>query len=274
VNEVRRVPGKMNRLLLHVAERGSQPGTRVPPLLFVHGACLGAWCWEEHFLDYFGELGYYAVALDLRGHGASAGRDALQDATIDDFVNDVSAVATRFDRPPIVAGHSMGGLIVQRFASRNPASGVVLLAPSPIGGMRRYGWALVRARPLLFLRAWIARDMLKLYPDNRAVRHIMFSPGTPEGIVSRCRELLQPESWRACMEMNDPIAPPYIVACPMLVLGGELDETVPAEAVIETARAYRAAVHMVPAAGHNLMLEPAWRDVACFVDQWARANHE
>ncbi len=207
---------------LHVIKHGAQSGTHTPPLIFVHGACLGAWCWEDHFLGYFGQLGYLSVALDLRGHGGSAGRDRLQGATIDDFVNDVSEVASRFGVPPVVVGHSMGGLIAQRFATRNPVSGVVLLASSPIGGMKRYGWALVRAHPLPFLKATIARDMLKIYPDNRRIRHIMFSPNTPEDTVTRCRERLQSESWRACMEMNEPISPLLNIPCPKLILGGEL----------------------------------------------------
>jgi len=242
---------------LKVIEHSGQSRTGGPPLLFVHGACLGAWCWEDHFLSYFGQLGYHAVALDLRGHGGSAGRDRLQECTINDFVSDVAEVASRFAMPPVVVGHSMGGLITQRFAARNPAAGVVLLAPSPIGGMKRYGWALVRAHPLPFLQATITRDIRRIYPDNRRVRHFMFSPRTPETTVTRCRERLQPESWRACQEMNGPIVPTLSITCPTLVLGGELDRTVPAEAIKETAKAYRAASHIFSGVGHNLMLEPS-----------------
>jgi len=166
----------------------------------------------------------------------------------------------------------MGGLIAQRFAAWNPASGVVLLASSPIGGMKRNGWALLRAHPLPFLKAMMTRDMLQIYPDNRRVRHIMFSPGTPENTVNRCRERLQSESWRACMEMNKPISPPLTIPCPMLVLGGDLDHTVPAELVIETGEAYRAPTHIFAGVGHNLMLEPSWQEVARYVDRWVQAS--
>ena len=259
---------------LHTIERKGQARTGIPPLLFVHGACLGAWCWEDHFLGYFEQLGYHAVALDLRGHGASAGRESLQKATIADFVDDVSEVAARFASPPVVVGHSMGGLITQRFATTHPTSGVVLLAPSPICGMKRYGWAMVRANPLPFLKAFLARDMIKLYLDDRPVRHIMFSPRTPDNTVTRCRERLQSESWRACLEMNEPISPPLEIACPMLVLGGEFDHTVPAEAVTETGQAYGATVQIFPGVGHNLMLEPSWREVADCIDRWIKTNTE
>jgi len=63
------------------------------PILFVHGAWHGAWCWAEHFLPHFAERGYSAHALSLRGHGASAGRAQLRRTRIADYVADVAQVA-------------------------------------------------------------------------------------------------------------------------------------------------------------------------------------
>ncbi|MCA9946237.1 MAG: alpha/beta fold hydrolase, partial [Anaerolineales bacterium] len=48
------------------------------PLLFIHGAWHGAWCWEEHFLPYFAERGYAVYAPSLRGHGQSSGQERLR----------------------------------------------------------------------------------------------------------------------------------------------------------------------------------------------------
>ncbi len=55
--------------MLEVIDKGS--GNAGPPLLFIHGAWHGAWCWDEHFLDFFANNGFHAVALSLRGHGNS-----------------------------------------------------------------------------------------------------------------------------------------------------------------------------------------------------------
>ena len=54
------------------------------PLLFVHGAFTGAWCWDEHFLPFFAEAGYAAHAVSLSGHGRSRGRDRLDQLSIAD----------------------------------------------------------------------------------------------------------------------------------------------------------------------------------------------
>ena len=86
-----------------------------PPILFVHGAWHGAWCWDEFFLDYFAAHGFEAHALSLRAHGASEGRAQLHRCRIRHYVEDVAAVAARPQTSPILVGHSMGGFVVQKF---------------------------------------------------------------------------------------------------------------------------------------------------------------
>ncbi len=239
-----------------------------PPLLFIHGACLGAWCWTDGFLDFFAKAGYHAVAFNLRGHGRSSKPTSLAKISIDDYVDDVISVASKLAVPPIVIGHSMGGLIAQRFAACQPTSAIVLLAPSPYAGMRSQALRLFRAHPWSFFVASLTKNIFRIYPDNDSVREIMFSPKTPEVIVTHCRERMQKESWRACQEMNEPLKQPYPIQSPMLVLGGEHDSTVAPEAICETAVAYGAPCHIFADMGHNLMLEPAWQTVARYIDNW------
>jgi len=55
-----------------VIDKASTTEWHPVPLLFVHGACGTASVWDEHFLDFFADQDYRAVALSLRGHGASS----------------------------------------------------------------------------------------------------------------------------------------------------------------------------------------------------------
>ena len=57
--------------MLEVIDKGSSSESHPTPLLFVHGAWHGAWCWDEYFLDFFAYRGYRALAVSLRGHGNS-----------------------------------------------------------------------------------------------------------------------------------------------------------------------------------------------------------
>lgn len=51
---------------LEIIDHKPKDISKAVPLLFVHGAWHGAWCWEEYFLPYFAEHGYRSVALSLR----------------------------------------------------------------------------------------------------------------------------------------------------------------------------------------------------------------
>ena len=61
---------------------------RQTPLLFVHGAWHGAWCWER-FQSFFAKNGYVSVAMSLRGHGKSEGRHGLRWFSAAEYLADV-----------------------------------------------------------------------------------------------------------------------------------------------------------------------------------------
>ena len=137
------VQGFRMKHALEAIERGSSQPTERPPLLFVHGSAHGAWCWAEHFLDYFASHGFNAHALSLRSHGGSGGRKRLRWASIADYVDDVARVAASLPSAPIPAGHSLSGMVVQQYLARHVAPAAVLLAPGRQAGTatRRHGWA-------------------------------------------------------------------------------------------------------------------------------------
>ena len=106
--------------MLEVIDRGHVSESHPVPLLFVHGAWHGAWCWDEHFLSFFADKGYRAVVFSLRGHGRSETDKPLGTCTVADFVEDISMVADSLPTPPVVIGHSMGGFLVQKYLESHP----------------------------------------------------------------------------------------------------------------------------------------------------------
>ena len=99
-------------------------------ILLVHGAWHGPWCWDE-FSAYLGERGHEVRAVELRGHDRAPGRIWHR---LRDYVEDVRAAAAEFGEPPVLVGHSMGGLVVQKCLEDGEAAGAVLLAPPPRRG--------------------------------------------------------------------------------------------------------------------------------------------
>lgn len=104
-----------------------------PAIVFVHGNMQGAWVYSN-WLKVAHESGVPAVAVDVRGHGGLPTED-LMTAGLSDYGDDVADVARTFAHPPVIAGHSLGGAIVGVGASRAPASGLILLTPSPPANM-------------------------------------------------------------------------------------------------------------------------------------------
>ena len=106
------------------------PGNTHPPIVFVHGICHGAWCWEN-YIEYFCGKGYDCYAFSLRGHWGSY---PAWNATISDYVSDLDQIISYIpNKKPVVVGHSMGGAIVQKYLELYPdkLSGIVLLASVP-----------------------------------------------------------------------------------------------------------------------------------------------
>src|SRR5689334_22597448 len=84
-------PGRLGdtlpvKKMLEVIDKGSATERHPVPLLFVHGAWHAAWCWDEHFLAFFADRGYRAVALSLRGHGGSPTSKPLSRCSAADYV--------------------------------------------------------------------------------------------------------------------------------------------------------------------------------------------
>jgi pimeloyl-ACP methyl ester carboxylesterase len=249
--------------------RGRKPHT---PLLFVHGSCHGAWCWAENFLDYFAAHSYSSYALSLRGHGQSDGKDVVQWASVKDYVADVAHVANGLPQPPVLIGHSLGGLVVQKYLEKYEAPAAVLVASSPTSGMFVRGLALFCQRPLLFTKTFLTLDVQTVYGTPALVREMLFSASIEKAKVERYAGRFGKESFRAFLEMMFYLPKPKKVKSPMLVLGAANDAIVRPRAVQSTGRAYQATVKIFPDMAHDMMLEDGWEDVAAYIRQWLQKN--
>ncbi len=260
-------------MALEVIAKGERSESCPIPLLFVHGAWHGAWCWDEHFLDYFASLGYECIALSLRGHGGSPGVEKMNLYRIDDYVEDVAEVAATLDTPPIVLGHSMGGLVTQQYLARYSASAGVLLGSVPPKGVIGVVTQMLRHHPLRFMAANLFWNLYQLVNTPAKARELFYSAGVPEADVERYVEPLTNESYLAFIDMLILNLPKRgAVSVPMRVLGGELDSIFPPADVRATAAFYNTEATIYPETAHNLMLEPRWRDVADDIHAWIQAG--
>jgi pimeloyl-ACP methyl ester carboxylesterase len=172
--------------MLEVIDRSACSESHPVPLLFVHGAWHATWCWDEHFLDFFADKGYRALAVSLRGHGNSPTPNALRSCSMADYVDDVASGADSLPRRPAVIGHSMGGGVVQKYLESHEAPAAVLLASLPLQGIRGALLRLTGRHPWLTMKSmWTGDTMAMVNTAVRARQH-MFSTNTPERVVADC----------------------------------------------------------------------------------------
>jgi pimeloyl-ACP methyl ester carboxylesterase len=254
--------------MLEVIDKGTAGPSHPTPLLFVHGAWHAAWCWDEHFLDYFADRGYRAVALSFRGHGRSPTTKRLRDLSFADYVEDLTSVARGLPTPPVVVGHSMGGLITQLYLAANDAPAGVLMCSVPPQGYLRSGLRWMRRHPWHFAKLTVVGNSLPYVSTPELARERFFSPGTPEDLVRRYAARLQEESARSGLDGLVKLPQPGRVTAPVLVMGAVEDGAVTTSEVYATARAYRTDPVFFDGMGHDMMLEPGWVAVAQHLENW------
>jgi pimeloyl-ACP methyl ester carboxylesterase len=240
------------------------------PLLFVHGAFVGAWCWEAHFLDFFAALGHDCHALNLRGHGeGEAGGDL---ASLDDYVVDVLLAAEALPVPPVLIGHSMGAAVVQRAWRRARAPALALLAPVPPQGLLASSAMLALNSPVLFNEINRMQIGMSMQGEPALLRQAIFSPSLPEAEVMRHLARMRRESTRALMDLSWPqffwVDRVRQAEVPLLVLGAADDQLFPPAMVEASAALHNVNAEIVPGVAHAMMLDTGWRDVAERIAGW------
>jgi pimeloyl-ACP methyl ester carboxylesterase len=145
-----------------------------PPLVFVHGSFHSAWCWCEHWMDYFVERGYPVIALSLRGTEGTFAGEGVTKVKIDEHAADIKAFLNQVDTlvknrksggkddasppfwqnildslfpselpdnvKPVLISHSFGGAAVMKYMETFPdelinLSGAITLCSVPPGGL-------------------------------------------------------------------------------------------------------------------------------------------
>lgn len=98
------------------------------PLLFVHGAYTGSWMWSK-YIPHFVELGWDCYAMNLRSHYQSRVLD-LSRITVEDYLEDIREVLSLLDKPPVLIGFSMGGILSQKIAETAALAGLIIIDTS------------------------------------------------------------------------------------------------------------------------------------------------
>ena len=108
-------------------------------VVLIHGLWVTSLSWE-HWIDRYTERGYNVVAkgwpgMDLPIEEIRRDPSFLADLGVTEIVNHFDAIVRSLDRPPILMGHSFGGLIVQILLDRGLGAAGVAIDPAPVKGI-------------------------------------------------------------------------------------------------------------------------------------------
>lgn len=166
-----------------------------PPIVFVHGAWHGAWCWDARFLGYFADHGFDCHAPDLRGHGDSPAVNPMRWNRINDYVEDILSVVDGLDRRPVLIGHSMGGFICQHCMRRSDRLAAVgLLATVPHRGALPVSLKVARQRPLDFALVNLTWSLYPPVRDPAKAKHMFLEDNVSDADAAEFAGRLTDES--------------------------------------------------------------------------------
>jgi pimeloyl-ACP methyl ester carboxylesterase len=203
------------------------------------------------------------LAPELPGHGGSSALPGPAE-TLDPYADRIAAL---LPGPSVVVGHSLGGVVALRLASRHPelVLGLVLAGSAGIGSStprsRRALTLSSLVRPgkrLSPLRRFIAREPLLRrlvfrwvsVADPRA-----FDPVAAESFLAGSGLYTAIRAAGDALARTDPRVDLGRVRCPVLVLHGARDGQVPIRDAFEYSRRLRAPLRVIADCGHLLIGE-------------------
>ncbi|MEY4964545.1 MAG: hypothetical protein RL274_128 [Pseudomonadota bacterium] len=235
-----------------------------PPVLMIHGAFCGPWSLDG-LKEKFEAAGYKVTAPSLRFHDHSPAPAALGTTGLADYAADLEEEIAALKQPPILVGHSMGGLLAQMLAARTKVSALILLAPSAPWGVPPTTLFEIGAAQSMHMQPGYWNNVLEPSRDVALAHSLDKLPkDTRDAVYDR----FVPESGRATFEvmnwaldMNHASAVEAdVVTAPMLLLTGSEDRINPPSTVAKIAALYgaRATAEVLPGFGHWLIGEPGW----------------
>jgi pimeloyl-ACP methyl ester carboxylesterase len=248
-------------ILHHTAQTDDKKGS----IAFIHGAFMGAWCWQNNLLPYFAAKGYDTYAPSLRGHGASASDGRYKTRRLRHYVEDVCQFLSTLDGKIYLVGHSMGGHVVQHILNQlnTNIEKVVLIATVPPKGVWRITLKTIWHYPVLFAKVNLLQCFLPLFADANRVQQFFFGTERDDILLQYVCKNLEDESYLAYLDMlflNLPKPKPTKI--PVLVIGGKADFFFNEQDVSATANAFGVKPIFFANRGHNLFMEKGWEIVA------------
>ncbi len=253
-------------------------------VVFIHGLWVASSAWQP-WIDHFAAQGYQAIAPAWPGEQATvaATREKASDQAgfgIDELTDHFAKILDQFDTPPVVIGHSFGGLIAQKLLGQNKAAAAIAIDPAPIKGVKPLPIAQLRSafpvlgNPLNRGRAkGLTQAQWRYGFGNALTTEESDALWQQWSIPSPGRPLFQAATANFAPNSPAKVDTTNSGRGPLLITGGSADHTVPLVSARAAHGLYRKSsavtdFHEFEGRGHSLTIDHGWRDVADTALSW------
>jgi alpha-beta hydrolase superfamily lysophospholipase len=254
------------------------------PVVFIHGLWVAKGAWQA-WIDRFAAAGHEAVAPGWPGEAetpeeTNRSPEAQAGVGIDEVTRSFGNAAHGFDTPPVLVGHSFGGLIAQKLLGQGVGSAAVAISPAPMKGVLNLPPAQLRVASAVLgnpanrskakgltkeqYRYAFGNTLTPEESDELYDRWAIPSPAKPlfEGAVAN----FSPRS-PAMVEVGNSHRGP------LLIIAASDDHTVPASSSRSSYKRYHASPAVTEfkefdGRGHALTLDKGWTEVADYIIDW------
>ena len=254
------------------------------PLMLIHGAWLSSRSWEN-YADYFEKRGFAVSAPEWprKVGDVEEMRETADDSAglgVQEIVDHYAELIGELDEPPVLIGHSYGGLVVELLLDRGLGRAGVAMSPAPPKGILVLPFSTLKAGSpaLAHPSKWHGVVTLTLEEFTYAFVNTF----SPEDAAAAYERYAVPETGQIFYEAgfaNFHLHPPTEVhfknadRAPLLIVGATEDHTVPASLAKAAYKRYEAS----PAKSdylefegrpHLHMVAADWQEIAEAIDGW------
>ena len=259
------------------------PANRTP-VVFIHGMWLHASSWAP-WLELFRTAGYDPIAPGWPGEPgtvteARESPELVANASIDDATAHYTKIIDSLDAPPILIGHSFGGLFAEKLLGQGIGVAGVAIDPAQIKGVLSLPLAQLRAAlPALGNPANLHRSVsLTLKEFRFGFGNALSEEESAElfgkwAIPSPARPLFEAATANFSLHSQAEVDTGNETRGPLLLISGAEDHTVPDVSTRSTLKQYRHSTAVTELKqfehrGHSLTVDSGWKEVADATLQW------
>ena len=254
------------------------------PLMLIHGARLSASSWGN-YVDYFAKRGFAVSAPEWprkQGDVEELRETAEQSAGLGvrEIVDHYEALIGRLDQPPVLIGHSYGGLFVELLLDRGLGRAGVAMSPAPPKGILKLPFSTLKAGSPALAHPSKRHGVVTLTLEQFTYGFV--NTFSEEAAATAYERYAVPETGQIFYEAgfaNFHLHPPTEVhfkngeRAPLLIVGADKDHTVPASLSKAQYKRYErspAKTDYLEFEGrpHLHMVAPDWQEVATGIDSW------